>query len=492
MTRIVFVLIASWIASCACADTVGIDAAAPARPFPHFWEQMFGSGRAVLALRESYRTDLRSVRQATGFEYVRFHAILHDDVGVYNEDKRGNAVYNFSWLDQIYDGLLADGVKPFVEISFMPKKLAARNIPQGFWDHANVSPPKDYAKWDALMTAFARHLIERYGIDEVASWYFEVWNEPNLGFWGGSPRQSTYWTLYDHTARALKAVDARLRVGGPSTAQAAWVDAFIKHCKDNNVPVDFASTHVYADDTPEDVFGTHAPIARDAMVCRAVRKVHDQIKASAMPDLPLIWSEFNATFMNRPDITDAAYMGPWLADTIRQCDGLVDMMSYWTFSDVFDEQGVVKTPLYGGYGLIAEGSIPKPAFNAFKLLHRLGTQRIEVASDHVLATRNEDGSLVVAVWNYAPPEQQNDTPAAITLQLKNSKATRAVVLRVDSSHGDMHAAYTAMGSPRYPTPAQLKALRAAAELPAAENRALEHGALSLTLPSHSLALIELK
>lgn len=492
MARVVFVLIASWIASCACADTIGIDAAAPARPFPHFWEQMFGSGRAVLALRESYRTDLRTVRQATGFKYVRFHAILHDDVGVYDEDKRGNAVYNFSWLDQIYDGLLADGVKPFVELSFMPKKLAARNIPHDFWDHANVSPPKDYAKWDALMTALARHLIERYGIDEVASWYFEVWNEPNLGFWGGSPRQSTYWTLYDHTARALKAVDARLRVGGPSSAQAAWVDAFIKHCKDNNVPVDFASTHVYADDTPEDVFGTHQPIARDAMVCRAVRKVHDQIKASALPDLPLIWSEFNATFMNEPRITDAAYMGPWLADTIRQCDGLVDMMSYWTFSDVFDEQGVVKTPLYGGYGLIAEGSVPKPAFNAFKVLHRLGTQRIEVASDHVLATRNEDGALVLAVWNYAPPEQQNDTPAAITLQLKNSNATRAVVSRVDSTHGDMHAAYAAMGSPRYPTRAQLEALRAAAELPAPETVPVRDGTLGLTLPSHGLALIELK
>jgi xylan 1,4-beta-xylosidase len=476
----------------ASGDSISIDADAPAHPFPHFWEQMFGSGRAVLSLRESYRNDLREVRQATDFNYVRFHAIFHDDIGVYDEDKRGNAVYNFSYLDQIYDGLLANGVKPFVELSFMPKKLAAADMPHNFWDHANVAPPKDYAKWDALITAFAQHLIERYGIDEVATWYFEVWNEPNLGFWGGEPRQATYWELYDHTARALKAVSAQLRVGGPSTAQAAWVDAFIKHCKDHNVPVDFASTHVYANDTPKDVFGTKEPIARNAMICLAVKKVHNEIKASALPDLPLIWSEFNASYLNETRVTDAAYMAPWLADTIRQCDGLVDMMSYWTFSDVFDEQGVVKTPLYGGYGLIAEGGIPKPAFNAFKLLHKLGEQRIDVQSDHVLATRSKDGALVLAVWNYAPPEQEQNSPTTISLSVKNSKARQALVSLVDAEHGDMHAAYTGMGSPRYPTMAQLKLLRAAAELPAPETVAVKDGTLSLVLPSHGLALIELR
>ena len=486
-------LFAALAATSACGETISIDASAPSHPFPHFWDQMFGSGRAVLALHESYRDDLREVKRATDFKYVRFHAILHDDVGVYDEDKRGNAVYNFSYVDQIYDGLLANGVKPFVELSFMPEKLAAKHMPQGFWDHANVAPPKDYAKWDALISAFAQHLIERYGIDEIGSWYFEVWNEPNLGFWGGNPRQATYWQLYDHTARALKAVNPRLRVGGPSTAQAAWVAAFIKHCKDKGVPVDFASTHVYANDTPTSVFGTKDPVPRNAMTCRAVKKVHDEIKASALPDLPLIWSEFNASYLNEAAVTDAAYMGPWMADTIRQCDGLVDMMSYWTFSDVFDEQGVVKTPLYGGYGLIAAGNVPKPAFNAFKLLHKLGEQRIEVSSDHVLVTRNKEGALVFAVWNYAAPEQQNDSPTTtITLQLKNSKATSALVSRVDSAHGDLHAAYAQMGSPRYPTMAQLKLLRAAAELPAPETVAIKDGTLSLTLPSHGLALVELK
>src|ERR1700686_5285399 len=205
--------------------TVEIDAAAPSHPLPHFWEEMFGSGRAVLSLRESYRTDLRSVKQITDFNYVRFHAILNDEVGIYGEDDQGRPVYNFSYIDQIYDGLLANGVRPFVEISFMPYKLAASNLIHPFWYKPNVSPPKDWNRWDDLIAAFTHHLVDRYGIDEVAQWYFEVWNEPNLDFWAGQPKQDTYWELYDHTALAIKKINQRLRVGGPATAQAAWVDA---------------------------------------------------------------------------------------------------------------------------------------------------------------------------------------------------------------------------------------------------------------------------
>jgi len=452
---------------------------------------MFGSGRAVLTLRDSYRRDMREVKQITGFGYVRFHAVFHDEFGIYDEDSQGTPIYNFSYLDQSYDGLLANGVRPFVELSFMPKKLASKEILHAFWYRQNVAPPKDYAKWDDLITQFAKHLIERYGIDEVSHWYFEVWNEPNIDFWGGDPKQATYWELYDHTARALKAVNLLLRVGGPSTAQAAWADDFIRHCSENHVPVDFVSSHVYGNDKAEDVFATHEDIPRNRMVCRAVKKVHEQIRSSAMPTLPLIWSEFNASYMNEPAVTDTAYMGPWLADTIRQCDGLVEVMSYWTFSDVFEEQGVVKTPFYGGFGLIAAGGIPKPAFNAFRVLHELGDQRIELDSENALLTRKKDGSLVLAVWNYAPPEQEGASKS-VTLRFKGVHGTEALVALIDRQHGDIHSVYEKMGSPRYPTQAQIRDLRKAAELRAPETRNLRNGELMLTLPSYALALITLK
>jgi xylan 1,4-beta-xylosidase len=478
-------------------EVLVVDAAAPAHPFPHFWEHMFGSGRASLSLREGYRRDLRQVKQATEVEYIRFHAIFLDEMGVYDEDAGGGPVYNFSYVDQVYDGLLQNGVRPFVELSFMPKKLASKDAPHAFWYKQNVAPPKDWAKWDDLIYQFTKHLVDRYGIDEVQKWYFEVWNEPNIDFWVGDPKQATYFELYDHSAAAVKRVSPRLRVGGPATAQAAWADAFIQHCVEKKVPVDFVSTHVYGNDSAPDVFGTNESIPRDRMVCRAVKKVHDQIKASARPSLPLIWSEFNASYKNETEITDSTYMGPWMADTIRQCDGLVDEMSYWSFSDVFEEQGVVKKPFYGGYGLIAAGNIPKPAFTAFRLLHQLGYERIALDSDFALATKASDGSLVVAVWNLVAPEQLSSNPSGTTksVVIKNKNfggARRAHISRSDAEHGDPRPIYEKVGSPVYPTQAQLQKLREPAAPGKPEVQELKDGELSVTLPANGLAVIAVK
>lgn len=473
------------------AENVTVDVNAPAHPFPHFWEQMFGSGRAILSLRASYRQDLREVKQITDFQYVRFHGILNDDVGVYSEDSKGNPIYNFSYVDQIYDGLLDTGVKPFVELSFMPYQLASAPTLQAFWYKPNVAPPKDWQKWDGLIAAVVKHLVDRYGIDEVASWYFEVWNEPNLDFWVGTPKQSTYWELYDHTARDIKQVSTRLRVGGPATAQAAWISDFIRHCTENHIPMDFVSTHVYGNDRAEDVFGTHENIPRATMVCRAVKKVHEEIEHSSMPHVPLIWSEFNASYKNEPDVTDSTYMGPWMGNMIRQCDGLVDMMSYWTFSDVFEEQGVVKTPFYGGYGLIAEDDIPKPAFDAFAVLHKLGDQRIQLDSDSALLTRAQDGTYVMAVWNYAPPAEDGH-PEHATIKFRNANLAKATIWRVDTDHGDSYRAFRRMGEPSYPTRAQIKELRAAGEVAPPETVDVQNGALSLEIPAHGLVVVELK
>src|ERR1017187_6713234 len=230
-------------------ETIEVDPSAPSHPFPHYWERMFGSGRAILSLRESYRRDLREVKQATDFEYIRFHAILDDEVGLYSENAGGNPIYNFSYVDQIYDGLLQNGVRPFVELSFMPRKLAAQQAVHPFWYALIVSPPKDWNRWGDLVSHFAQHLVDRYGIGEVSQWYFEVWNEPNLDFWAGDPKEQTYYELYDVTAQALKTVNPRLRVGGPATAQAAWVDRFVRHAAEKHIPLDFVSTHVYGNDS---------------------------------------------------------------------------------------------------------------------------------------------------------------------------------------------------------------------------------------------------
>jgi xylan 1,4-beta-xylosidase len=491
-----------------------IDAHAPTTPFPHFWEKTFGSGRAILALRSDYRSDLHTVKQATDFQSIRFHGILDDEVGVYDPARQTKnpgldaqaandaSIYNFFYLDEIYDGLLAEHVKPYVEISFMPEKLASKPHSQHtFTGNPNNSPPKDYAIWDAMMKALATHLIARYGIEEVATWKFEVWNEPNLDFWMGDPKQETYFKLYDHTAHDLKSVSPRLQVGGPATAQAAWVTPFLAHVKAVNAPIDFVSTHVYANDTAKDVFHTDEQIPRDLMVYRAVKHVHEEVLASPYPHLPLIFSEYNASYANEPNVTDTPFIGAWLANNIRLCDGLTDSMDYWSFSDVFDEQGVVRTPFYGGFGLIAAESIPKAALNDFRALHQLGDQRIALDSDSALATKTADGKLVLALYDYAPPTGTGPDytwpkgpagpPKTFTLTLQHVPSNASVeVLRVDDDHGNGNKAFDAMGRPPGDLmPAQVDQLRAAGAMAPAEHLHLHDGKLTLTVPAHGLAVV---
>jgi xylan 1,4-beta-xylosidase len=469
-----------------------VDAHAQGKPFPHFWEQMFGSGRANLAMRADYLSDLRMVKKVTDFRYVRFHAILDDENDVYSVDKAGNPVYNWSYVDHIYDGLLRNGVKPLVEISFMPQALASTVEYQGFWYKPIPTPPADYAKWDALMRAFAQHLVDRYGIDEVATWYFEVWNEPNIDFWKGDPKQATYFELYDHTARDLKSVNERIRVGGPATAQAAWVGDMIAHATENHVPLDFVSTHVYGNDTTMDVFHDHRAMPPHQMVCPAVEKVHAEIEHSARPEIPLIWSEFNASYMNQQQIEDSTYMGPWMADTISKCDGMTQMMSYWTFSDVFEEGGPVKTPFWGGFGLVAEDGIPKPSYDVFMLLHELGEERLAAPVNEALVTRRADGTLVLAAWNLVEPGAEG-ADKTVTFELKGvADGTYAVIQRVDAAHGDTLDAWKKMGSPRFPTREQIEALRQASEIGAPEEVPVRDGRLTVTMPPMGLAVIQVQ
>lgn len=484
-------------APCYCADTEGdvqtetvvIDTGKPGQKFPHFWEHIFGSGRAILSLRDSYRQDLKQCKKAFDIRHVRFHGIFHDEVGVYDETPDGKPVYNFSYVDQIYDGLLACGIRPFVELSFMPKKLASKELLHPFWYKPNVAPPKDMKKWQDLITAFAKHLVERYGIGEVSNWYFEVWNEPNLDFWGGEPKESTYYQLYDATARALKNAHLLLKVGGPATAQAAWVDRFIDFCVSKNTPVDFVSTHVYGDDTAKDVLGENRQIARDEMVAVAMKKVHDQVKRSAKPNLQIIWSEYNASYANYPEVTDSEMMAPWLANHIKSSVGLADEIAFWTFSDVFEEQGVCKKPFYGGFGLIAPDSIAKASFNAFHMLKTLGDERlpVEPQTAPVLATTKKDGWLILAVWNYAG-EKSTGKIRRFKFEIKDAEKYAVGTCRtVNKEHGSAYRVWQSMGSPTYPTQKQIEELRKRSA-PLIENFTAEN--LTFELQPNELRVIQ--
>ena len=471
---------------------IQVDTHAAATPFTHFWETMFGSGRAALVLRGSYMDDLRAVKSVTDFHYVRFHAILHDELGVYTEDEHGNPVYNFTYVDQIYDRLLSAGVRPVVEISFMPKKLAFNpDALHPFWYKQNVSPPKSIERWDALITAFAQHLVDRYGIDEVAQWYFEVWNEPNIDFWGGVPRQESYFDLYAHTARALKSVSPKLRVGGPATAAAAWVPEFLAYTSKNHVPVDFVSSHGYDDEPTLRLLGRDldAELPEEDHACAAAAKVRRQIDASKTPHLPLLWTEWNVPGAH--DLRDTPYVGPALAEAVRTCDGNLDALSFWTFSDVFEEGGPARKPFEGQFGLRATGGINKASFYDFALLHQLGTERLANPAQNILVTRLPDQSLAIVVWN--PVRNEKSGPAMkVTLDVTGMPADAPVsIQRVDDDHSNAVKLFHAMGSPAYPSLKQVEELNRDTLPAPPELRSLTHGSLTLNLGPNALYLLHL-
>jgi xylan 1,4-beta-xylosidase len=321
----------------------------------------------------------------------------------------------------------------------------------------------------------------------VAHWYFEVWNEPNIDFWGGIPRDESYYSLYANTARSLKSVPPRFHVGGPATAAAAWIPEFLDYCKQNNVPVDFVSTHGYADEPVKRLMGTDEAIAPEDRIGATIAHVRKQIDASAFPHLPLLWTEWNVNAAH--NARETPYVGPAVANTVRESDGMVDHLSFWTFSEVFEEGGPPNSPFHH-FGIRAIGGINKPAFYDFALLHQLGTQRIANDSRDAIVTRNTDGSLAIAVWNLVPLDQ---TPhdRTITLDIDNVAADAAVsVARVDDTHGNVMPFFMKMGSPDSPTQKQVAELNRLSNPGPPEMLRLDHGRVTLTLGSNALYLLK--
>lgn len=474
------------------SQVISVNTSVTKGALPHIWEKCVGSDRAVVALREQWLSDLVQVRETAGMKSVRFHGLFNDEMGVWPS---GSKQPNFLYVDMVFDAMLARGIKPLVELSFMPGALASgtRTL---LWYRGNTTPPKDLSQWGELVERLTKHLVDRYGIHEVSTWNFEVWNEPNIIFWSGTKEE--YFELYRQSANALKKVDRRLRVGGPSTAMAAWVGDLLGFCAAEQIPIDFASTHVYPDDPQARLFGdgVHYPI--EEVIPRALAKVREEIRASQLPDIPLYlteWGSQNPAF---------------IAHTIKGTIGLAEIMSYWTFSNVYEELGVPKSFLNNGFGLLGMRGVPRPSFNTFALLHRLGDVRLACDDGPILATRRADGSLAILLWNLIPQDPKHRGSMGDPLvqsegQFATQGAAREVTLRlegkrgpvrisrVDTEHGNLNRAYRTMGSPEYPTAKQIEELKSASSLPEPERTHLNaQGEITLSIPPNGVALLELR
>jgi xylan 1,4-beta-xylosidase len=470
------------------------------------YQRCVGAGRLAEGLRADWQQQLLECRQAIGFEYLRCHGLLQDELGVYSEDYKGNPVYNWQYIDMVYDYLLSIGVRPFVEIGFMPQALASVKsdpsaVPPGtklsqsqFWWKANVTAPKSWDRWDNLITALVQHWTQRYGADEVRQWYFEVWNEPDYPAFfhpvTEPTRQAEYFTMYQHTARAVKSVDPTYRVGGPASAGSSWIPAFINYSATNKIPLDFISFHSYGMGGGPPGRDTNGQgklyFNRDLDV--AAEQAHSQdaaIRSSAMPNLPVEITEWSASYSNFDPIHDSYFEAPFILEQLKKTETLASM-SYWTFTDIFEEGGPPRTPFEGGFGLINLQGIKKSAFFAFQFLNQLGDTELKDADTQSWVCRDKSGGLQVLLYNLTDPRGKSMTPdwslfrhpiepkqlppATIHITSVPTGNYHLTIYRIGYQENDAYSEYLKMGSPRQLTPAQVKQLKALANGAPVEDR----------------------
>lgn len=464
-----------------------------ATPLPHFWEHTVGSGHATLALRADWQLQLKRTHDELGMLHTRFHGILDDDMGTLIE-QGGVYIYSFFNADQIIDYLLSIGMKPFVELSFMPTALMSSDQII-FHYRANVSTPRDPAQWSELIRRLVTHWIDRYGIDEVRQWFFEVWNEPNLTAFG-TGKQSDYFALYRYTAEAIKTVDAQLKVGGPATAANAWIDDFLAFCKSENIPADFISTHQY----PTDAFGkpgddTEAQLA--ASTRSVLRDEAREVRRKA-GDLPVYYTEWCTSSNPRDPMHDDPYAAAFIVKTVLEANGLMQAYSYWTFSDIFEENYFPSQPFQGGFGLLTLHGIAKPAYRAFQLLHSLGTEIIAVQGEHATVdawlVRGDDHATIV-LTNFALPRHAIATET-VSFALKTASPIRiASVRRIDLEHANAKRRWEQMGKPEYLSAALVRELDEVSQLRSEvlETQKTDDGVcVTLDMPPQAVAFIRLE
>lgn len=371
----------------------------------HFFNDCVGAGRAGELLRRTAVEQLEEVSRSCGFRYLRFHGLFSDDMGVYQKDENGNPIYNWQYVDHVYDAILDSGMKPFVELSFTPHAMAS-GTQELFWWRANVTVPASMDDWYELIHRFTRHMTGRYGEAEVKTWRFEVWNEPNHpSFFSGD--LADYLNMYDTAVRAVKDVCASYQVGGPATAGCAWIPELLEHCHEKGIPVDFVTTHTYGvrGDFDEDGKKLLYLLEDKNYIEKSVRQVKEQVKASAFPDLPVYFTEWSASYSSRDSVHDSYIEASYLLYHLKRVSGLADSMSYWTFTDVFEELGNGLEPFHGGFGLMNLQSYKKPAYHAYWMLNQLGDMEVENSDSDSFICKTGEDDIQVLWWDYELPKQ---------------------------------------------------------------------------------------
>lgn len=478
------------------------DVARTRGPLSQVFRECVGAGRANEGLRADWQQQLALVQREIGFRYIRMHGLLSDDMGVYKEDAKGNPIYNWQYIDVLYDALLRLKIKPFVELSFMPADLASGKQTV-FWWKGNITPPKSYQKWADLIRNLVAHFRERYGDDEVKSWYFEVWNEPDIKPFYTADLDE-YLKLYQTTAEAVKSVSKAYRVGGPASAVPyRFEEELLRFCARNGVPIDFVATHAYGvKEGFVDETGTRGTVLDPDPATVRSRMLHSRqiIRESALPNLQLHFTEWSSSYTPTDFIHDQYHQAAYILDKIKGAQESVDSLSYWVFTDIFEENGPRMTPFHGGFGLLNYQSIKKPAYFAFQFLSRMGQTELVNSDASSWVTRSNDGSVQGLFWDFSPiqpPEGLNDQAYYKRELPSKEKGTARFevtglapgtyllqVYRTGYRINDAYTAYLDVGAPAQLTLAQVEAIQAVAAGAPSESQQVHvgDGRFSRTFP----------
>jgi len=453
--------------------TIKIDFKQEKGLFNESFKECVGAGRANEGLRADWQEQLRIVKKECGFKYIRFHGIFHDDMGVYTEKEDGTPVYNWQYVDKLYDFLVEIGMKPFVELSFTPSALASGDKTV-FWWKSNVTPPKSFDKYSKFIKAFTKHLTERYGENEVKTWYFEVWNEPNHpSFFTGN--KADYLKMYQYAVKAVKSVSSDYRVGGPATSGCGWIPSFLNYCYDHTLPVDFVSTHAYNVHGGLDEFGKKQ-LKMDRSpnsVINGVKYVAKKIKESDFHSLELHFTEWSSSYSPADPVHDTYQNASYVLNTLKNVEGKANSMSYWVFTDIFEEPGVPVTPFHGGFGLMNLQGIKKPTYFAYHYLNQLGNIEL-VNSDSSSWACRRGNDVQLLIWDMTYPAQgkefnkvyfRRDHPAKqkgiVNITVKNmvNGKYNFEIFQTGYRHNDSFTAYFDMGLPSQLTRKQVQSLK---------------------------------
>lgn len=508
MKKIFFIVVTALWSVMQTLNAQIIDVRVKTEPFTHYWSVGVGAGRANEGLRAGWLEHLQLVKKNCGFRYVRMHGLFHDDMFVYFRKPDGKVVYNWQYIDELYDRMLAIGVKPFVELGFFPKDMAAENSKTQMWWKGYVSVDRNnFGKWHDLIKAFTQHIVDRYGINEVLTWYFEVWNEPNLtgtgGFFHGT--KSDYFRLYKEAVTAIKSIDERLKVGGPVTSnfiadhrhdgeildhsqsrfytqeeinkqqwKGVWIEDFLHYCEKENLPVDFISTHPYPTD-----YALDPETGRGKGAIRYVHSLKDdiqwlrqQLADSKYPEAEIHLTEWSTGPNSRDRMHDILPPAAYIIKTNLDCIGLANSLMYWTFTDVFEEKGGGEEIFHGGFGMINFQGLVKPSFHAYRMLNQLGDEKIYYKDPLFISRSSKTGKLSAIAFNY-PKEYEQTVPSMqnFTNYMNASSKTLDIVLEglnpnacfeievLDKMHGNVYDAYLNMGAPHSPNIREIEFLR---------------------------------